>query len=78
MAGATKKRLSSKFKKCGLDGCTNKAHSRNRCQSHLIKIWDAIEAGDYTEDDAIARGLLAPRLKTGRPRSKRSAKSRQK
>lgn len=76
MAATSKKRRKAEVQLCGFDGCTNKAGSRDRCQSHLAQFWDEIDAGKYTEDDAIASGKLAPRQKTGRPKGRRSRKRR--
>lgn len=48
-----------------------KLKSRGRCQLCLKDIWDQINAGEFTEQEAVDRGLLLPSGKPGRPRLKR-------
>ena len=48
--------------------------SRGNCAGCLADVWTDIHAGVYTEQDAVARGILAPAKSPGRPRKKRRRK----
>lgn len=64
MAVATKKR--GQAKQCQV--CkTRKAVSRGNCASCLRNVYRMIEAGELTEQQAIAKGVIAKSKKTGRP-----------
>jgi hypothetical protein len=45
--------------------------SRGKCRRCLTAVWRQIDAGEFTELEAVAKGLLLPAGKPGRPRKKR-------
>jgi hypothetical protein len=48
-----------------------KQHSREVCQVCNRFVQDGKAAGDFTDQEAVERGLIGPAAKPGRPRVKR-------
>lgn len=64
MAAATKKR--GRGKRCQV--CKKrKAMSRGNCGVCFRNVHRMMDAGEITEQEAIAKKLISPRKKTGRP-----------
>lgn len=71
------KRTSRRQRKCVT--CKSRtAVSRNNCARCLSQIWDEINAGKLTEQQAVERGLFAAAGKPGRPRKRRMASASRK
>lgn len=53
---------------------TRSAQTRGDCTRCIGLVWDRINSGEFSEQEAIARGLLLQAGKPGRPRKKRRAR----
>lgn len=53
--------------KCLIGDCVLPAKTRGLCAYHYGMARKAIKAGTVTDADLVARGLIAPPLKPGRP-----------
>jgi hypothetical protein len=64
-----RKKSTKPKRKCLVDKCKNKMHSRGLCQSCLAAAWGKIYRGETTEAELIQLGLMEVRKPCGRTAS---------